>query len=188
MGIFAKLKLNEAKLTGGGVYFEPTLVERGTDSTAPVYKNGLYTVTVDCLKIIRTRANDDLFVCETLIMESNNPVRPVGSRCNWSVTLSNDAAPGNIKALLCALSGLDPNGGADAKAIADEDWDAVGETAVSDDNPFKGESFSLECWYQLKRNAKPTPGILDPSKDVGKKGAYFVKHVFRPVGRMQEAA
>lgn len=168
MGIFGnQVKLNDAKVSGGGVYFT----------------TGQYVVEIEAMKIVQTRQKKDLFVLETKILESTAPDRSPGTHCNWAVTLDLDAAPGNIKALLCAASGLDANGATDAAAIAAEDWDAVAELAVGDKNPFKGDKIRINAIMKLKKNRKP-----DPNKTPATDDAYFTLCIFSPVKSEEKAA
>lgn len=139
MGIFGqRVKLNEARVSGGGIYFLP----------------GLYEVRIEACKIVGERGKK-YFLLETFILKSNNPERPAGSRCNWMVNLDLEAAPGNILGLMIAANGLDADSPKDAKAIGDEDWDAVAEEAVGGDNPLKGELLEIEAFY---RDKKKKPG------------------------------
>src|SRR5690349_16392837 len=129
MGVFKKMKLNDAKVGfGGGVYFEPK--SKWPEVSEPAY----YKVEIEEIKVVEMRqGKGDLFVCDTRILESDNPKRKPGSRCNWAVKTSLDAAAGNIKALLAAIMGRNPQNEEELDAPDEDgnppDWEAIGEMA-----------------------------------------------------------
>ena len=114
-------KVAESDPSRGGVYPEP----------------GVYPVIqIDVLKMIKSRAVEDLFIGEIDILKSNVESRPAGSSMTWMCNLTkHDAAPGNVKAFLAALAGVD-----------DTEIDVAGaEMAVSDQNPMQGMIIRLEA-------------------------------------------
>lgn len=134
MGLFSGL--NQAKVGNSGVYFLP----------------GTYVVECQKIHIVNTRAGGNLFVFESKILESSREERPVGSSCSWAVKMELDAAEGNIKELLAALSGKNPR---DEAALQGEDWEAIGELAVSDEQPFEGERVHVSA---VEKDKKTKPG------------------------------
>jgi len=126
MGLFEKV--TNATVNGGGVYF----------------KAGTYKVEISAVKSILSRMNENMFVVETEILESNvDELRP-GTKCSQVINLSkHDSAPGNIKAFMCAAL--------DVKA--DEITEDEVELAVSEENPLKGTIMGLVCTTtKTKRN------------------------------------
>lgn len=95
--------IGNAKVSGGGVYLAP----------------GVYPVLqIDTIKMIKTRKNEEAFVAELDILESQVKERPAGTRASWMAMLKHDAAPGNIKAILCAIIGANPDAPEADKLVA----------------------------------------------------------------------
>ena len=151
MGVFGNKSLNEATApTGGGYYFLP----------------GEYEIEITAFKRIVTRKKGPMILAETLILESNNADRPVGSRPTWAQLLegdSADVAPQNIKMFLSAACLLNIFADKDAKDIAAVDWDTFGGEAIASENPLAG------C-----RGRGVATGTTS------KKGSDFTKTVFTP--------
>jgi len=173
--------LNDARTSGGGIYFKPTRIE----GNPPTYTAARFRVSVEAMKIVKGRppSGKEYFLLETIVKTSSNPAQPEGARVNWMVGLDLEAAPGNIKALLIAAAGLDLNSAKDAKEIANEDWDAAGEAAVDESNPFKGTLLDLEVFFKLKKNRTPEPG-----REEDPKGPWFTMVNFAPVKAAAKAA
>jgi len=157
MGVFGnKLKLNEARESGGGVYFLPKKI-KGPDpatGTAAEYDQGIYIVEIDVTKMFDSRKKETYFLAETLIKESNVPERSPGSRCSWMMDVNSDAAASNIRSLMIALTGSALGQTLSSTEIEGEDWDAVGEAAVSG-NRFKGVPLHVTAFYKLKKDKHP---------------------------------
>jgi len=137
MGVFENSDLNSATApTGGGYYFE----SNGD-------KPASYEAEITRMFIRNNRGKGEMLVCETLVLESDNPGRPVGSRPSHTIVWygkSLDVAPQNTKMLMVAAAGFSIFDPKDAKAIADEDWNAFKNDACGEDNPCKGARIHLE--------------------------------------------
>jgi hypothetical protein len=95
----------------------------------------------DVLKMIRSRKGADLFIAEFDILDSKVTERPVGTRMLWIVNFAHDPAPGNVKAFLAALMGVDP-----------EEVDAAGaKYACSQENPCHGRLIRCQASETLTR-------------------------------------
>jgi hypothetical protein len=136
MGVFKKAKINEAKLTQGGVYFNPGFH---------------YLLSVHKMHIVETRDKGDMFVADFQILESDDPNRKVGTKASFAQLLNNDMAGINIKSLLVALSGIDRDNEAE---INDNDWDEVAESSIQDDQPFKDEKVNLETYSKVTKKTR----------------------------------
>ena len=138
MGAFAKLNLKGAKVGQGGVYF----------------LEGDYLVEVDCIKPVNKRTGGQLFIAECMILESTNEKRKVGTRCNVAEDVGTDWGPGNIKEFLGAASGVDPR---DEEAMGQDDWDAILEDAIGDEQPLKGAKVKVHAFLKLKKGMPDIP-------------------------------
>ena len=103
MGMLGGIK--EAQATEGGNYIQP----------------GLFVLSVDVLKGITSRKGDEMFVSEFGVIESTNEKQPPGSHVSWLANLRHDAALGNIKSCLMAITGLDEIDDDDAEEAIDEE-------------------------------------------------------------------
>lgn len=131
MGLFAYIKGQRS--TQGGVYFEP----------------GIYKAQINRVKLGKTRKEEDFFVVETELIESNNPDRPEGSTCSWMVMFKHDAALGNIadfcRAGLFAYAvqnDADPGVPSYEKVEVD---DASAEQICGEENPLAGVILTVEA-------------------------------------------
>src|SRR5437660_12484512 len=115
MGSFSGIE--RAQISAGGIYFLA----------------GTYRVRIREVKSIKSRKNDDLFIVETDIVESNNPERKVGTSCSWVCNLKHDAALGNIKAFVVAA----------AQCPEEQVTEGEIELIVSNDNPLKDVELRL---------------------------------------------
>lgn len=115
-----------AEVSFGGFYLEP----------------GVYTVEVQRAFLKQGRNKDEFFIVEMTVIESNNPERPPGCSPSWVVKMSQDAAAGNVKAFMLAVSGVHPN---DKEAVAESGFcaDTVKEY-TSEDNPLHGARVNVE--------------------------------------------
>lgn len=89
MGVFGKIK--DAKPSQGGVYILP----------------GVYKVQVQACKAGQARDGRDFFVAELLVLESDNPDRPVGCSMSWMQMVDKryeETALGNIKTFISVLT------------------------------------------------------------------------------------
>lgn len=109
--LVAKAKENE-----GGVYPEP----------------GVYTIRVEKVIQRHRRNKTDCFIVECFIVESNNPLRPVGSTMSWIVGFDKDAAPSNVRQFLCAAVRA---GGGNPDELSDSDFESLYNEAISDAQP-----------------------------------------------------
>ena len=124
-------KVGNAEINQGGVYFLP----------------GLYPVVqVDVIKLIKSRHGDDLVIVEFDILVSEVPNRPAGSRATAFHNFSkHDAAPGNFKALLAAITDSKPEN-VDAK---------TSRAAMSDAQPAHGRLVRLEAVEIITKAGNP---------------------------------
>ena len=136
MGAFGGVQ--EATVTGGGVYFLP----------------GRYKVNISACKVQSSKRNGKTYaIVEAEIVESTNADRGVGSRASQVIDLSNVMGPVNVKAFVAALSGCDPMA-PDLNARLEITWtEALGrkvtveqicETVFSEGGPAEGTELRLE--------------------------------------------
>ena len=138
---------------------------------ARYFTEGEYEVEMGDIKIVTRRKDKvQLFVVETTILKSEGEKAQPTGRCTWTVKLGLDAAPGNIKELLVALSDIDPQN-VTAVEAADEDWDQVMELALDETQPFKGKKIRVSAMDQKTRE-----------------GGNFVRCYFAPIEAEQAAA
>lgn len=97
---------------------------------------GVYPILFcDVLKMTVSRKDEDLFIAEFDILESQVEERRAGTRMSWVVNFKHDAAPGNVKLFLAALLDTTP-----------DEVDADGaKYACSPDNPCHGRLIRLEA-------------------------------------------
>lgn len=165
MGLFSSVE--QADVTGGGVYFLP----------------GEYVVEIDKVKTVRSqRNNKDYWIVETTILESDNEERPADSHASQVVDISNIMGPVNIKAFVAAASGIDPQDPeVNEKLVAT--WEELTEQELSieqicelicdeDENPLQGLKLHLEC-----RNIKTRSTGND-----------FTKHFWSPMEEDESAS
>lgn len=111
----------------GGVYPQP----------------GVYPLLyVDVVKMIRSRKQEDVFIAEFDVLESEVPSRLKGTRMSWAVNFRHDASPGNVKAFLAAVMNV-PQTEVDGKGC---------QYACSAENPCHGRLIRLEA-VQTKTKA-----------------------------------
>jgi hypothetical protein len=139
--------IGNAEVSEGGVY--------------PI--EGVYPILyVDCMKIIRTRKGEDMFVAEFDILASDVEKRKKGSRMSWVANFKHDSAPGNIRAFMAAVNGVN----------VDEVDSKSAQIMCSDKNPCHGKLVRLEATNTLT-----------------KKGTNFTKCIFSAIGdEMQKDA
>lgn len=126
------LKLNQTKISKKGRYFSP----------------GKYPkVRIDAIKLVKRRQNKgELFVAECTILDKPEGELAQGpGRCSWTMKMELDAAASNIKELLVAASGIDPQDEAQVEA-AEHDWDQVYELAIGEDQALKDALISIEAF------------------------------------------
>jgi hypothetical protein len=113
-------KVGNAEITERGVFVLP----------------GIYPLLYcDVLKMIRSFKGADLFIAEFDILESNVPERPAGTKVSWIANFAHLPTPGNVRAFLAALMGVDP-----------EEVDRDGaKYACSKDNPCRGRLVRLQA-------------------------------------------
>src|ERR1700759_2294597 len=145
MGLFSDKKaLSNAEVKGGdsGDYF-------GAGTTI---------ARIETVKATKTRKVGMAFIAECVVVESNNPKFPPGTRAKFFQGTNVEWAPQTIKEFLVAASGLDARSPADAKKIASEDWDAISEVAVDETQPLNGKLIRVEGAYRLKKGRTRNEG------------------------------
>jgi len=105
---------------------------------------GIYPVLmIDALKMIESRNNEDLFIAELEILDSQVEDRPAGTRMSWIVNFKHDSAPGNVKAFFCNAFGI-PEEEVTAESM---------QYCCSAKNPARGRLVRLEATnVKTKRN------------------------------------
>ena len=137
---------SEAKpVTGGGVYLNP---------------GHRYRLEVQRVSFYDGR-NGEFLIHEFMIVESDDPTRPVGTGASWLVKYGTDMTFPNFRAFLAAANGIDPG---DEAAINREITDDVAELAVSESQPLRGSLIDVT--------------VIEVQT---KKGTPFSKHVWKPV-------
>ena len=101
MSLMGNLQTNQAQSVFGGIAEAKT-------SKGGVYPiPGNYLCQIEAVKMVTSRARENLFCVEFYILESDEETRPVGSRMSWMANLTrHDAALGNIKSFLGGTTGL----------------------------------------------------------------------------------
>ena len=107
---------------------------------------GVYPLLyIDVLKMIRSRKNEDVFVAEFDILESEVGERPAGTRMSWPVNFRHDASPGNVKSFLAAVMN-----------VPQEQVDGRGaQYACGDKNPCHGRLVRLEATMTTTKAGNP---------------------------------
>ena len=121
MGMFSAVQ--GASVNGGGIYF----------------KAGRYKVEILAVKSILSRKNENLFVVETEIKESDCADLRPNTKCSQVINLSkHDSAPGNIKAFVAAALDISPTS-------EEVNWEELCDAACTEANPLKGTMMNLIC-------------------------------------------
>ena len=134
-------------------------------TTSPIYfLSGSYIVEVIKCFTMTSRKKDDLFIVETLILESDNGERKPGTKASWCVNFKQDAALGNIKGFVAACNGIKPT---DNERVNDEITDEICEFAVDEkDNPLAGVKLKLVCVNKKTKEDKDfTVHMWDPIEE-----------------------
>lgn len=107
---------------------------------------GVYPMLyIDILKMIRSRKNEDVFVAEFDILQSDVGERPAGTRMSWPVNFRHDASPGNVKAFLAAVMN-----------VPQEQVDGRGaQYACGEKNPCHGRLIRLEATMTTTKSGNP---------------------------------
>jgi hypothetical protein len=133
------------------------------------------------VKFLQSRAGKALFIIESDILESNNPMSPAGLRVSSFIDMSNmDTRGRHISAFITAVHGFDPSSLPKESPVApwqDQQtgqsmpWDYYALQAVHDTNPWQGREvgvnvqtiktqagrdFSLHTWV-------PAQGMVVPA-------------------------
>jgi len=113
-------RVGNANAQGGGIYPLP----------------GMYPVLfVDTLKMKLNRKEEDVFIAEFDICQSEVAGRPPGTRMSWVANLKHDAAPGNVRMFIATLFGVP----------LEEVDGSTAELACGADNPARGRLIRLEA-------------------------------------------
>lgn len=146
MGVLASINYTKTESPrGGGLYF----------------RAGSYEIEVLGLKDIITQNNEEMFILESRLLESNTEALPVGTRPAWTQKFQGDAAkvaPQNMKMLWCALMNLNIFDPKDAKAIegiTEADWKAFASEAISDAQPLTGCRIHVEAVDTTSKKGSP---------------------------------
>jgi hypothetical protein len=123
-------------------------IEEKFSSQGGVYPEaGIYKLlNVSILKQFKDRKADECFVAEFEILDSDVDDRPAGSTMSWMANLSkHDAALGNVRGLLAALTGSD-------ESTIDEDacLEMVGE-----EQPGRNRLIKLEAINIITQKGNP---------------------------------
>lgn len=146
MGIFKNSKINEARSTGGGVYFE----------------EGTHEAKIVSWKSIQTRQKENALVVDFQIVESNNPSHRAGSIRNFYAGEKDDMFDAKVRGLIVAAAGVSES--LDADLVEKTDWYDLLEKSCS--NPiFIGNLVRVEGVRVLKKDAKKAakadPTLID---------------------------
>lgn len=96
---------------------------------SPFAAEGVYPVLyIDSVSVRDDRQEVPFYTVELLILESNVPARPAGTKLCWRQNIKSDVGPGSIKAFIAASMGVTPN---------EVDSEAAGLTLQSE-NPLHG--------------------------------------------------
>lgn len=157
MGIFKNSKLNEARATGGGVYFD----------------EGSHEVKIISWKSITTRAKEVALVVDFQILSSTNDTHRVGSIRNFYAGEKDDMFDPKVRNLIQAASGVSDS--LDAKEVEETDWLQLLNDSMSNPAMFIDNLVRVECTRMLlkaaKKAAKADSTLLDDA-------AWFKKNSF----------
>lgn len=148
MGLFRNV--GAADVNFGGKYFD---------------EDCAFIVRVEKCITKKSRKKEDLFIVECTVVETTSEKNAVGSRASQVIKLSQDAAPGNVKAVVAAMNGLNPDVKDELDSVPEDDWETLCDYMVSRDNPAKGVYMALAT-------------TLLKTKD----GGDFTKHNWTPIG------
>lgn len=113
MGIFKNSKVNEARSTGGGHYFE----------------EGNHTAKIVGWKTITTRQKEKALVVDFQIVDSTNDSHRTGSIRNFYAGEDDDMFNAKVRGLLIASAGVCE--AQDAKMVEETDWDDLLEQSCN---------------------------------------------------------
>jgi hypothetical protein len=157
MGVLATINYSKTEAPrGGGLYF----------------RAGSYEAEIVGVKDIITQNNEEMFILETKLLESNTDALPAGTRPAWTQKFQGKAAqvaPQNMKMLWCAIMNLnifDPKDAKFIEAIQEADWKAFASEAISDAQPLAGCRVHIEAVDTKSREGKAfTKVSFTPPKD-----------------------
>ncbi len=143
----------------------------------PFLEDGAYMLKVHAVKFKQSRAGKMLYIIETDVMASNNPMRPVGLRVSSFIDMSNmDTRGRHIAGFTAAIYGVDPESlpkespnapWVDQQTGQAMAWSHYAEMSIHDSNPWQG--IELGCHVQTV----PTNA-----------GGTFSLHTWVPAGKM----
>lgn len=140
MGLFADSGVNKAKVSGG--------------KGMPLAE-GEFILEITDVRAGKTKKKEPYLEILHRVVESNNPEQPIGSMANLFCLFGGeypDLGAGQALEIATCASGLDPRSGADAKAIASENWEKVLEDAVAKPALFVGRK--VRCIVNAGKNKK----------------------------------
>jgi hypothetical protein len=129
---------------------------------------GVFVLKNDVLKGITSRKGDDMFVSEWGVVESTNEKQPAGTHVSWLSNLRHDAALGNIKACLAAVSGVKEIEDDDAEEAIDEEKQPlcghfvkaeVTEITTKAGNPFNKVRWTTPTKEEIKQYEKTAKSL-----------------------------
>jgi hypothetical protein len=156
LGIFKNSKINDARATGGGVYFD----------------EGSHEVKIVSWKSIQTRQKETALVVDFQVLSSTNESHRVGSIRNFYAGETDDMFSAKVRNLLMAAAGVSDS--LDAELAEKTDWDALLDTSVSSpvfiDNLVRVEGVRI-LKKDAKKAARADSTLLDDA-------AWFKKNSF----------
>lgn len=120
------------------------------------FSAGRYKCRVEAISIVESRKKKTLFTLETTILDVlEGDAKP--GRCSYQVDMAQDYADGNIKEILASVEGMDPQNAEEMDSLTEEDWEELGELAVSAENPMKGKLIEV---YAFDKEKRTKPGEM----------------------------
>jgi hypothetical protein len=141
----------------------------------PFLKDGSYKLALHAVKFVQSRGGKALYIIESDITASNNPLSPVGMRVSSFIDMSNmDTRGRHIASFVTATHGYDPSTlpkdspnapWADPQTSQQMPWDYYAMQSVHDTNPWQGREvgvhvqtiktqagrdFSLHTWVPIQ--------------------------------------
>jgi hypothetical protein len=148
MGLFDKIQ--EADMSVGGVYLN------GEHN---------YLLEIAGTKIVKGRKDDNFYVAEFVVHESDDPKLQLGSKPSWVTNMKQDAALGNIKMYVAAAMGIDPKN--EAARVTAEITADVAELVVTK-NTLRGRFVRVSTKQTTTRAGNPfTKHFWDPTTHRG---------------------
>jgi len=173
VGIFKNSKVNEARATGGGVYFD----------------EGSHEAKIVSWKAIETRKGEKALVVDFQIVASDNESHRPGSIRNFYAGEKDEMFSAKVRNLLQAAAGVSDS--LDAELVQSTDWDQLLDQSCNQPL-FVDNLVRVECPRVLKKDpkkaARQDPSLLENPEWFKKNSFVRVDFVFHEATREKRLA